>query len=393
MSRSRWLPVVVLAALGMVPVVEGQPGGTRIQRGHTPIDGAVGMTERLGLRSHSTPLQVRMGTYRTEMRMNARDFRADLAASGGESRYPTLAELRQRLKAGGSEVPVNLVNGSDEIQAATWNGADPPVSGTAGWNYDEKNGEIWPNCRVTPRSAPADRSLAIEEYRRKGVPQTDGPWSGHTVQEAVRAIKKVGKLPRLDSPRSGKLFNRLVSPRNLDSCRDRKRPIENRLQDGAGHMRAAGDLLEAYGHAFGRAEVGDLEPIAIYGQTMRVAAMLAELGDEVLADTSGNAVAVTKRRRGVEQMHDGLAMMIAGGLEMLDQLESSPVDRRRRFVQEMSQSVPAIIARLPERKRGRVIEEIRSFEVAELRTELADLVTAVDGAVASHQRMAEVPMR
>jgi hypothetical protein len=75
-------------------------------------------------------------------------------------------------------------------------------------------------------------------------------------------------------------------------------------------------------------------------------------------------------------------------------LESSPIDRRRRFVQEMSQSVPAIIARLPHGKRDQVIDQIRSFEIAELQTELADLAAAVDNAVAARsaaERTAAVP--
>ncbi len=379
-------PVVALAALGVVGTVEGQPGGNRPQRERVHVEDVAGIPSRL-----QTPLEARMGKHCAEMWLSAQNFWVECAKKELEPRYPTIAELRERLTAHGSDMPVNLINGSAEIQAATWNEANPPVKGTAGWNYDEKTSQVWPNCRVTPRSVPADRSLEIEEYRRKGVPDPGGPWSGHSAHEAVRAIKKAGRLPRLESPRSGKLFDRLVSPRNLDSCRDRKRPIENRLQDGAKHMRAAGELLETYGRAFGYAEVSDLEPIVIYGYTLRVAALLAELGDEVLADTSGNAVEMTKRRRGVGEMQDGIAMMIEGGLEMLQELESSPLDRRKRFVHEMGQTAPAIIARLPQRKRDQVIGTIRSFEVAELQAELADLATAVDKAVAAHERTAAVP--
>jgi hypothetical protein len=42
----------------------------------------------------------------------------------------------------------NPFNGSFEVQLSKWNFADPPVSGTAGWNYDPEIGKIWANSDV-----------------------------------------------------------------------------------------------------------------------------------------------------------------------------------------------------------------------------------------------------
>jgi hypothetical protein len=322
----------------------------------------------------STPLEARVARDHAEMQSRL----AEQAP-----RRPTVDELRSLLTAHGSPVPVNLANGSDAIQAATWNDAQPPVSGAAGWNYDAQAGRIWPNCRITPRSAPADRSLAIEEYRRKGVPDPGGAWSGRSADEAARAVKKASRLPRLDSPRSGALFARMTSPGNLDGCRDRKRPVENRLVDAAKHLSASGDLLRTYGKAYANGEVGDLEPIEVHAHCMRVAALIAELGDEVLADGSGNSAAQAARRKSVERIHDGLAMLIEGSLEMLEQMETSTPDRRRRFLQGLAQTAPGIAARLPPLRRARIIDLVRAADAPDLQPGLAQLADAMDEARAA----------
>ena len=45
--------------------------------------------------------------------------------------------------------PENPMNHSAEIQSAKWDARNPPVSGAAGWNYDERAGKIWANTNIS----------------------------------------------------------------------------------------------------------------------------------------------------------------------------------------------------------------------------------------------------
>jgi hypothetical protein len=74
---------------------------------------------RLQLKGMRTIANLEAGHVRTGL--------AQLQRSG----VPTLVEVQ-------AVVSPNPFNGSDRVQSARWNGDAPPVSGTAGWNYDRQ---------------------------------------------------------------------------------------------------------------------------------------------------------------------------------------------------------------------------------------------------------------
>jgi prepilin-type N-terminal cleavage/methylation domain-containing protein len=78
------------------------------------------------------------------VRAGIANFYANTAINGSAA-YPTLLQLQTVGTVMQEDVPENPYNGSGVIQAAVWNAADPPVSGTAGWNYDATNGKFWAN--------------------------------------------------------------------------------------------------------------------------------------------------------------------------------------------------------------------------------------------------------
>ncbi|MEM7229570.1 MAG: prepilin-type N-terminal cleavage/methylation domain-containing protein [Planctomycetota bacterium] len=70
------------------------------------------------------------------------------AAIGGTAAYPTLLEMQTQGTVMQEDIPENPYNTDATIQAATWNSTNPPVSGTAGWNYDVAAGKFWANSNV-----------------------------------------------------------------------------------------------------------------------------------------------------------------------------------------------------------------------------------------------------
>jgi prepilin-type N-terminal cleavage/methylation domain-containing protein len=76
-------------------------------------------------------------------------FYANSVLETGTAAYPTLAQLEAAGTVLEQEFPENPFNSSNDVQAATWNSSAPPVSGTAGWNYDATAGRLWANSDTT----------------------------------------------------------------------------------------------------------------------------------------------------------------------------------------------------------------------------------------------------
>jgi len=78
------------------------------------------------------------------VRAGVANFYANEAISGTAG-YPTLAELEAVGTVMQELIPDNPYNNSNDVAAATWDSANPPVSGAAGWNYDAAAGKFWAN--------------------------------------------------------------------------------------------------------------------------------------------------------------------------------------------------------------------------------------------------------
>ena len=77
------------------------------------------------------------------------NFYANEALTNGAAAYPSLVQIQTVGTVLEQPIPANPYNNSSTIQAATWDAANPPVSGTAGWNYDAKAGRFWANSDTT----------------------------------------------------------------------------------------------------------------------------------------------------------------------------------------------------------------------------------------------------
>jgi prepilin-type N-terminal cleavage/methylation domain-containing protein len=75
----------------------------------------------------------------------------------GAAAYPSLTNLTDYTNSANSvmqePIAANPYNNLATVQAATWNAGAPPVSGTAGWNYDAAAGKFWANSNVAGENA------------------------------------------------------------------------------------------------------------------------------------------------------------------------------------------------------------------------------------------------
>lgn len=77
------------------------------------------------------------------------NFYANAALENGAAAYPTLTEIETVGVVFDQPIPENPFNGSSDVQAATWDPDNPPVSGNAGWNYDASAGRFWANSSTS----------------------------------------------------------------------------------------------------------------------------------------------------------------------------------------------------------------------------------------------------
>jgi prepilin-type N-terminal cleavage/methylation domain-containing protein len=82
------------------------------------------------------------------VRSGIANFHANSIVSNGTATWPTLTQLQTLGTVMQEPLPANPYNNSNTIQAATW-ATTPPVSGSAGWNYDATTGKFWANSNTT----------------------------------------------------------------------------------------------------------------------------------------------------------------------------------------------------------------------------------------------------
>ena len=80
------------------------------------------------------------------------NFYANSAVAGTVA-YPTLVQLETPGTVMQELMAANPYNKSTDVVAATWNASNPPVSGTAGWNYDSAAGKFWANSNTVGENA------------------------------------------------------------------------------------------------------------------------------------------------------------------------------------------------------------------------------------------------
>jgi hypothetical protein len=233
---------------------------------------------------------------------------------------------------------------------------------------------------------PADHSLTPDAYIQAGVPALDRPWSGEDMAKAARVLtalsgKDPGNLPRFRSERSGAVFARLTSTENLEAFRNRKVPIETRFPQAIGYGEPLNAILKLYLSAFLKNAIGDSEIVELLGAQLRIMVMAMELVDEFIPTLDKNDPKFKVRMQGLEKMKQGLAMMAAGGLLTLTEVDSYRSGERARLVGYMKETFPAIVPRLLPDARAETLARLEALEkdpkLQDLQPGLTELRTAV----------------
>lgn len=193
------------------------------------------------------------------------------------------------------------------------------------------------------------------------------------------------KLPRYKSGRSGDVFSRLTSRSNLQRYRDRGRPLDERVEEAMGFMKAIKELFNLYTAAFSSKAVGDSEVVEQVGSLLRTTALMFELVDEFLPTLRKDDPTYEVRMEGLAKMKRGFADVITGSLVILTEKGLYRAAERVRLIGYMKEALPPIIPKLTPGSRAAVSARLARMDrgpaLEELQPALRELRRRVEAAL------------
>jgi hypothetical protein len=213
---------------------------------------------------------------------------------------------------------------------------------------------------------PADKSLALDEYIKAGVPASDRHWAGDDMARAAAALatmagKDSGSLPRYGSPRSGQLFDRITADDNLELHRNGSLPLSLRLPDVLKYMEAENKIFKLYLGAFNTKAAGDREMVELAGTQLRLSVVVLRLVGEFMPTLKKDDPTYPVRMNGLKQMRAGLAEMVLGNLKTLTESQFFRTTELKRLAGYLQDTLPSILPELPPASRSETLVVIRSY--------------------------------
>jgi hypothetical protein len=213
----------------------------------------------------------------------------------------------------------------------------------------------WSGAVIAAIAAPipaADRSLAPSEYIARGMPAHDRNWTGDDYERAAAVLKELAAadpatLPRRASSRSGLLFARMTSTRNLELMHTPELDVRQQLGVAVPLFQALNQVLAVYASASREDAVLDAELVDLLDLTLRATLELVGIADAFFASLPRDDPNSKARLDGRDQMKAGMASIVDGGLTTLTEhgmYRNSELERLARGLQEV---LPRLLPSLP----------------------------------------------
>ena len=229
--------------------------------------------------------------------------------------------------------------------------------------------------RESEKPPAKDLSLTMDEYVALGVPSATKLWNGDDYLKAVRVLKSLAattpeKLPRYQSERSGELFSRMTSTKNLEQFRDRQVALQERFPQMLGYYDAINQILKVYLTAFQAERVSDSDLLGLMGNMMHASVVMLDVVDEFLPTLDKNDPKYEVRMRGLNQMKNGMAQVVTGGLLTLTERSFYRTSELRRLIGVFQETMPLIVSRLTPQSQADVLMRLEKMQADTTLTDL-----------------------
>lgn len=255
--------------------------------------------------------------------------------------------------------------------------------------------EVPPPPDAPDKKTAPDASYTIAKYLDLGLPDPDRAWTGADLTEAHKLLEPLSQagnqhLPRFGSERSGKVFARLTAPTDEALFKDRKAPLEVRMQAALKGLNAVNQILVIYLSGFSRDEVGDLEMVELMGAQLRSIVVVMELSEELRPTIPKDDPNYKARMQGFATMRQGLAMVVSGSLTTLTERDYYRLRQRARMLAYIQETLPQLLPLLPPEARTEALGRLETLEkdplLKDLRPGLVRLRAAAKEAAAAAEK-------
>lgn len=189
-------------------------------------------------------------------------------------------------------------------------------------------------------------------------------------QLQILAKQDPGQLPRHDSPRSAKLFERITAPSNLSALADPSLPVSIRLSAAAEYSSAIDAIVRLYLSALSERKVSGDDVTQLYAAQLRTCAAVMKCLDEFLPTLAPTDPSYASRMAALEKIRSGLGDVVIGIVRASSEPRFFGYPARKRLVDDCAKTFDEIVPRLPVAARETVLEQLN---VATTKRELSNL--------------------
>jgi hypothetical protein len=236
-----------------------------------------------------------------------------------------------------------------------------------------------PAPEVAPKTGAggaAGRSLSLEAWAARGMPDAGRVWTGADYDAAAglleaAAREDAARLPRESSPDSGALYRRFVDPANLAPARG-PGPADGRAREGAGILAGADRISLLYAAAYrDDARLGP-ELAGLMAYTLLAAREVVPLADAAVAAAPKGDTHRAARLASRKRTHEALASVVNAALTSLATRGGFGPAERLRLARALAEHLPALAAYLPPATRRELPARLKTMAAAETDPEVRD---------------------
>jgi hypothetical protein len=222
-----------------------------------------------------------------------------------------------------------------------------------------------------PRAASpaADRTIPLEEWARRGMPDAGRAWSPDDYTGAATLLEAAAKespalLPRGSSALSGALYRRLVDPANLGAVRGTG-PLDERARAGAAILSGVDRISLVYAGAYRDDAARGAELVGLMAYTLLTAREVVPLAEAAVAAAPGDAAGGAARLESRKRAHAALASVVNACLVGLAASDGFRPAERLRLARAVGEHLPELRAYLPAGEQRDLPARLGRMEAAE----------------------------
>ena len=227
-----------------------------------------------------------------------------------------------------------------------------------------------------------DPTLETSQYVLYGVPSPTRVWSSGDYALAAEAISKLYEedpklLPRLDSAKSGEVFDRLVASENLAVLRDETVPMATRGKAGAGFGKGLGAITRLYLQALADGEPLKREVLALQAQLLRYTVATRALAGTMAEGIAPDDPARATRLAGFEKVKAGHRASVDSTVIVLSARDEFSNEDYRWFLSIIREPLTEGIRQLDDQARGEMLLRLMSLRGDERDPESAAMLERI----------------